>query len=213
MSSTGKGPVGSHVRALLIGAAAAAIACSTALKKDVAQTALDGMNEEQRRSTLEAALRVFDEKPQYVDELYDLIRKQHPRTLDEFVANSARDLQHHDMARLAALALVREPASVEENLATSIEAIAHVPAARAAMRRAIVRRANETVDILSDDPAAMTALLDAALRTIEEKPEARKGALAAVRRESGRIVDVVERDPELFRDMTGAVVGRALKQR
>jgi hypothetical protein len=200
-------------RALLIGAAAAAFACSTAQKQDVTRTALDAMSDDQRRSTLEAMLLVFDEKPQYVDELYDLTRKRHPRTLTEFVENSTHDLQHHDMAHLAAVALVREPASVEENLATSIDAITHVPEARAAMRRAIVRRANELADILSDDPAAMTALLDATLRTIEAKPEAKKNAVTAVRQESKRIVELVESDPAFVKDVAGEVVGRALKPR
>jgi hypothetical protein len=208
MSRTRTGPAG----ALVIGAAAVA-ACSTAQKQDVTQAALDAMSDEQRRSTIEATLRVLDAKPQYVDELYDLTRKRHPRTFNELLENSTRDLQHHDMAHLAASVLARQPASVEENLTTSIEAISHVPEARAAMRRAIVTRANELVDILSDDPAAMTAILDATLRIVEEKPEAKKGALVAVRRESKRIIELVERDPELAKEMAGEVVGRALRQR
>src|SRR4051794_27683332 len=47
---------------------------------------------DQRRSSFEATLRVLDQHPEYVDELYRQTR-QHPPTLNRFLANAARDLE------------------------------------------------------------------------------------------------------------------------
>jgi hypothetical protein len=190
----------------------ATFGCSTEGKKNVVKSATESMTPEERRDTFEATARMLDEKPQLVDELYSVLHA-HPATMQRFLANASRDLKEPWLASMTAELLAREPASVEQTLIASIDAIAKRPEARSAMRRAISRRASKTVDILTDDPNTLGGLLAASAKMVEEKPLARDNVLRAVQQQRRGILAFVKSDPELMKEMTEELLREAVKDK
>jgi hypothetical protein len=191
---------------------AGAVACSTTTKKEPARSALDAMPREQRLDTFEATSRVLDEHPEYVDELYAAARR-HPRLLDRFLMNAAKDLKDRHRAEMAAKHLVADPDSLEQALVTTMDFIARVPAARAAMNRAVVSRAEEATEIMASDPATVSRVLEAALLVMEKKPQARRSALAAVEANRARILTFVKNDPGLTKQLGEELLREAVKDK
>ncbi|HEY8077828.1 MAG TPA: hypothetical protein VIF62_27065 [Labilithrix sp.] len=204
-----------NLRSLLVGFFLGAVdlaACTTGQKKDVAKTAFDAMSVSERRDAIEATVRVTDEKPEIVDELYAAARR-HPKTLDRFLANTARDLHDPALAKPTAELLVANPDSLEEMFVLTPDLALHSREARAAMDRAMARRAGELDDILTDDPTATARVTGALLELVEKKPAARKSLLAAMRANRKAIVALVERDPELARELAEPVLAEFSKDK
>jgi hypothetical protein len=198
----------------IVGAASAAwcLACSTETKKDVAKSAVHSMSVDQRRESFEATARMLDEDPRIVDELYSVMR-QHRPAMHQFLANATRDLREPWLANMTAELLVQNPASVEETLLAATDEISKSPKARAAMDRAIAKRAGKVVDILTDDPGTLGQVLSASLTVVEKKPRARETIVEAASKERGRIIEFVRRDPELAKEMTEALLRDAVKDK
>jgi len=138
------------VRSAAVGVAvglsvAGAAACGTGTKKEVAKTALDAMSKNERLDAFEATSRVRDEHPEFVDEFYAAAR-HHPPLFDRFIMNAARDLKEKQYAAITAKHLVANPDSLEQVLVTSMDSIAKSAAARAAMNRAMISRAEEATE-------------------------------------------------------------------
>lgn len=182
-------------------AAAIAVACGVGTKQEVAKTTLTSMSDSERRETFEATARVLDEHPELVDELYAVTRR-HEATMRRFLANTSRDLHDPGLATATAELLAEHPDSVEQTMVRTTDAVAKNEASRHAMSRAIASRADETVDILTDDTEALSRVLTASLETLEKKPKARGAALVAVRKNRRRIVAFVKNDPALAKEMT-----------
>ncbi len=177
-----------------------AIACGVGGKKDAAHAAINTMSVEERRETFEATLRILDEEPELVDELYATTRR-HPKTFSRIMENATRDLREEEVAKLTAQLLARHPESVEQTLVRSTDEIAKSKESRAAMRRAIEKRSDKTVDILTDDADTLARLVAVSLAILEKKPAARKAMLLAVRRNRERLVEFVKDDPPLAKDL------------
>jgi hypothetical protein len=64
-------------------------ACTIAQKRAVEEKITDDPG--RRRETFEATLRLLDEKPEYVDEFFQLARG-HPKTLGRFLRDTSRSL-------------------------------------------------------------------------------------------------------------------------
>lgn len=185
--------------------ACALLACGTATKQQVAETALTSMSDEARHESFEATLRVLDENPELVDELYEVARRHRP-TFRRFLANASRDLHEPELATMTADLLTRHPDSLAEVLVRTTDATVRRAEARKAMSRAVASRAPETVDVLTDDAKSLSRVLTATLSALEEKPAARTAALAAVRENRGRIVAFVKNDEQLVKEMTEELI-------
>ncbi len=191
------------LRSLVLGIVfGAAIACTTAQKKDIAKSAVDAMSPTDRREAIEATIRIADEKPELVDELAEAARR-HPKTLYRFLADTARDLREPSLANPTAELLVKNPESLEEMFVLTPDFAVGSPEARAAMNRAMTRRAREIDDIVTDDPVAMSRITAALL---ELAPHKRKALIAAVRANRKTILGLVERDPELARELAEPIL-------
>lgn len=188
------------------------VACSTTQKKDMTKTALDAMSPSERHDTIEASLRVFDERPELVDELYATTRR-HPKTMHRFLENTARDLANEDLARPTAELLAANPPALEEMFTLSPDYIFDFPAARAAMDRAMASRAPKIVDILFDDPNALSRITAAILTSVQTKPRAKSALLASVKANRKAILSFVENDPELLRELAEPVLRELAKDK
>lgn len=191
---------------------ASAFACTTGAKKEAAKTALDAMPRQERIDSFEATSRVLDEHPEYVDELYAAARRHRP-LLDRFLMNAAKDLRDPWLADTAAKHLVENPDSLQQILESTLDHIVHVPAARAAMNRAMTSRAEEATEILTGDPTTVSRVLHAALLALEKKQEARKSALAAVRNNRAAILAFMKSDPELTKELGEQVLRETVKDK
>jgi hypothetical protein len=189
-----------------------AASCTTGGKKEAAKTALDAMPRQERIDTFEATARLLDEHPDLVDEFYSVARHHGPM-LDRFFFNAAKDLKERPMAELAAKHLVENPEAVEQVMATSADYIVHVPAARAAMNRAMTSRAEEVSDILTGDPATMARVVEANLLLLEKKPQARRSALIAIRKNRQRVLALMKNDPELTKEMGEEILREVVKDK
>ena len=190
--------------------AALAIACGVEGKKEVAKSALDTMNEKSRADTFEGTLRVLDEHPEYIDQIYELTKK-HDKVMDRFVADASVDLKDKPLAELAARHLTENPESLENVLVVALPIIAKSPKARAAMNRALVRDAEVATDILTDDPATLSRVIEAALPILEKKQSARKNTLAAIHKDRAKVVAFVKQDPELTKEIGEEIVRELVK--
>jgi hypothetical protein len=188
------------------------VSCTTGAKKEAAKTALDAMPRQERLDTFEATARILDEHPELVDELYAAVRHHGPM-LDRFFFDAAPDLANKPMAEIAAKHLVANPEALEQVLMTSTDLIVRVPAARAAMNRAIASRAEEVSDILSSDPATMSRVVEANLLMLEKKPQARRSAVIALRKNRQRVLALIKDDPELTKEMGEEVLREAVKDK
>lgn len=63
----------------LLAGAAASIGCGTTGKQGLIDESM--RNPGLRHQSLEATLRVMDLHPEYVDEMYPMVRQRHPRTM------------------------------------------------------------------------------------------------------------------------------------
>lgn len=174
------------------------------MKQRLVATALDG--DAARAEYLEAALRVLDEHPEYVDELFRLARERHPASLDQFVASAVADLHDRSLADLAAGHLARNPASVEEILIRTLEAAEGRPAARAAVGRAIAARREIAAAIITDDARRAEALLLATVDLLASKQAARQALLGVIRARARELTGLIARDPAAFRAMLRAIL-------
>lgn len=155
---------------------------------------------------------MLDEEPKLVDELYSVVRA-HPSTMHRFLRNASRDLKEPELAQMTAELLAKHPASVEETLIASIDAIAKEPNARLAMDRAIARRAEKAVDILTDDASTLGRIVAASTVIVERKSRARENVLRAAREQRHSIIAFVKSDPELAKEMTEELLRQAVKDK
>lgn len=196
----------------VVALSAATSGCSTSTKKSVAKSALESRSPETRRDDFEATVRALDEQPGFVDEFYAVAR-QHPITMERFLANAARDLKNPDLAAMNAALLVKEPASLEEELVATVDAAVKEPKARMAIDRAVAKRAGKMVDILTDDPATLAKVTSTSLVVLEKKPRARENVLAAIRQDRAQLLAFVKSDPELAKEMTEELLRDAVKDK
>jgi hypothetical protein len=192
---------------------ATAAACSTATKQKAAETTLTSVSAAERKDTFEATARMLDDHPEFVGELYQVMRR-HPRSLEPFLANATADMEDNAwLNETLAKLLASHPVSLERILTANMDAIPREPEARAAMRRAMAAKAPAAVDVLTDEPTALAAFVEATLAAVEKKPAAREAVLAAVKKNRKRLLAVMLADKELAQELTEQVLREAVKDK
>lgn len=190
-----------YTRSLTLIVALGVVAACTASqqKPAVAATMADP---ELRREALEATLRVTDEHPQYVDELFALTLK-HPRTLDRFLKNTARTLSDDKFARMTARRLAEHPDGVRQVLIATLDAISDKPAALTAVAQAMEERPQVSAMAIVQRDEAVRAVLEALLQEARKDRKARLAFLASVRENATPMAELVVKSPETMSALLG----------
>jgi len=183
--------------------------CGVGAKKDAIATALDA--DGSRAEYFEATLRVLDENPAYVDELFRQARK-HPRTLERFLASAAANLHEEELARMTARSLAKSPAAMRQVIIQTMDAVKNDRAARLALARAMAARREVIVDVLTDDVGATASMLDATIDALADKPEAREAFLLAMQRRAPELAGLIVQNPEALGAMMKAVLEAGAKE-
>jgi hypothetical protein len=189
--------------ALSLVAALLLCGCGTTPKKEAIATALDV--DAARPELFEATLRVLDENPTYVDELFRQAMR-HPRTMDRFLANAAAHLDDEQLAQMTARNLVQNPAGLHEVLIQTLDAARADPDARASIARAIAERSQLAAGIITDDAEHAEAVLEATINTLLDKPQARLAFLTVMQRRTPEIARIIANNPKTLRSMMKAVL-------
>jgi len=189
----------------LTAAAAALTGCASAPTQAKAVDAVLS-DAAERDEAFEATLRVLDQHPEYVDELYVKTRDHHRKTMHRLLEDTTRDLETAMHADAVAVLLAQDPAALEQVMISTVDASKGVPAARLAIARAILRRSQQTAGIMTDLPPAVEATLIAAIAAIEKKPKSRDAMLAAMRQSADRLAEILKGDPQTTATLTDALV-------
>jgi hypothetical protein len=157
----------------------------------------------QRKAALEATLRVLDENPQYVDELFQLTL-QHPRTLDRFLKNTAKGLEQDELARRTAARLVEEPGGLQRILIATLDEASDQPVALAAVSRAINERPQIAAMALLQVEPTVHATLRAIVGEVQKNAAARREFLVSLQENSSSLAALIVSDSKVLSSMMRA---------
>ena len=174
--------------ALNLCGALAVIGCSASVEKPAVGAAMN--NPKTRRESLEATLRVTDEHPEYVDELFALTL-QHPKTLDRFLSNAATHLEEEQLSRLTAKHLSEHPASLRQVMIASLDASSDKPPSLDGISQAMQQRPQLAAIALIQRDAAVRAVIHALMQEVLKNQHARAAFLAAIRENSAAMAQVI----------------------
>ncbi len=122
----------------LIAVVALSLSCSTKQKAEVSEATLQDRG--RRTEMLEATLRVLDDNPAYVDQLF-LLTLEHPKTLDRLLGNFTATLHDEALARRTARHLANHPRGLRLVIVETLDAAERKPEAREALVTALKDRA------------------------------------------------------------------------
>ena len=143
-------------------------ACSTRSKSEITDSA---MKDDARRAELiEATLRVMDEHPAYVDELFHATQR-HPRVLDRMLENTAVANADQPMAARVAAHLVAHPEGLESVMIATLDAARSHQHARAAIVGAINARAGTAAELLVEHPQELAHVTKAIAERAAADPD------------------------------------------
>jgi hypothetical protein len=199
-----------HLLCVSVALLSGSLGCSVAQKKQVLETAFDEQG--RRHEYFEATLRVLDEKPEYVDESFAQANR-HPKVMDRFVENTARDLREEKLAQLVARHLCRNPESLHQVLIQTQRAAKDDANARQAIAAAIEDESTLATDVIADRPSAISATLEGTVAAIADKPEARAAFLEGMQRTSPEISRYLANNPKTLKAMTKALLDVALSEK
>jgi hypothetical protein len=197
---------GRWLQGLLVAALAAG--CSTAQKKSLISTAIEDKG--QRQQALEATIRVFDENPEYVDEMFALMIN-HKTSLNRFLTVSASGLDDPKFSALMARHLVKEPKALAETFVQLLEAAKDAPEARKAMAGAMMQRPALVAETVLSRPEALTPTMVAIVDALQSHPEAQGAFLAAMRERKDRITSLLLSDKETLAAVMAAMARQGVK--
>ena len=106
---------------------------------------------EERKDTLELTLKVFDEHPEYVDELFAMAR-EHPMTFQRLLELTATELEDQAFATEVAGHLASHPAAVESIMMAMLLEARTRPELRAAIARAILANPDVMAMLMAEHP-------------------------------------------------------------
>jgi hypothetical protein len=195
--------------ALVLAAAVAAAACTPAQQKPVLATALDGRD--QRDTSFEATLRVLDEHPEYVDELFTHAR-QHPKTLTRLLHVTAQHLHEADLAQSTAAELVAAPEGLETTLVASLDAMQDAPDAMNHAAAAIEARPHETARMLVQREMAIKNTVRELVQVVLKNPKAAEAFREALSENSAPLATIITNDPELTGVLFKSIAKAGLKR-
>jgi hypothetical protein len=184
----------------------ASVACSAGTQKPALETAMK--NDEQRAESLEATLRVMDENPEYVDELFALAVR-HPATLERFLENHARNLKDDELAKMTAKHLAAHPPGLKHVMIKNLDEISDDPAAMQAVAEAMLERPQVSAMVIAQKPEAVRALVTALIAEVRKNDKAREAFIQALHDNRDPVADLALANPELLTSLMKAFAARA----
>lgn len=118
-------------------------------KESMLRSALEEPDE--RKDTLELTLKVFDEHPEYVDELFTMAR-DHPPTFQQLLERTAIELEDQAFATEVASHLAGHPQAVERIMMAMLLEARGRPELRAAIARAILANPDVMMMLMAEHP-------------------------------------------------------------
>jgi hypothetical protein len=193
--------VRNSLKAILVASVVAA--CTAGAQKPAVETVL--ADKEQRAESLEATLRVTDEHPDYVDELFVLTRK-HPRTLNRFLENTARTLEQDEFATMTAKHLGAHPPGLKRVMVKTLDEISDDPVAMTAVAEAMVERSEVSAMVIVQKEEAVRALVTALVRQVQKNAKARAAFVQAMQDNSDALAQIAIDNPRVVASLAKAVV-------
>jgi hypothetical protein len=184
------------IKALLtFGLAVMVAGCSAGAQKRAIATALD--DESRRRESFEATLRVLDEHPGYVDELFSAALR-HPATLDRLLRDTARELERDEFARFTATRLAADPEGLKQILIATLDEASDDPKALRAASQAMAARPQVAAIVVVQSDETIRATLRALLVEVLKNPEARRSFLVALSENSDAMARIITPNPQVM---------------
>lgn len=191
-------------RAMAMGGVSLALGgCSAGAQKPAIETVMK--NDAQRRESLEATLRVMDEHPEYVDELF-VLTLRHPRTLERFLANHARALERVDLATTTAKHLAAHPPGLKQVMIKNLDEISDDPAAMTAVAEAMLERPQVSAMVITQKPEAVEALVTALIAEVTKNAKARTAFVIALQENREPLARIAAENPQVLTALMKALV-------
>lgn len=190
-----------------------AFGCSASTEKPALQAVLS--NGDTRHETFEATLRVLDQHPEYVDELFQLARK-HPSTLDRLLEDDAQALSDDDLARRTAADLAAHPEGLYRVMLKTLDAVAGNQLAMAAVAKALSERPQVAAMVMSQRQEAIILTFTALVKEVEKNGEARRAFLSGMEQNGDALARLLVANPRvlgaLVKAMASAGVNNGKKE-
>jgi len=180
---------------------ACTVGCSAGAQKPAVATALD--NPQMREESFEATLRVLDEHPDYVDDLFAAALR-HPTTLDRFLQNTAKELERDEFARFTAERLSAQPQGLKMTLIAVLDEVSDQPAALKAASEAMAARPQISAMVVVQSDASIRGNLRALLGEVLKNPDARRSFLTAVSEDSDAMALLLAPNPQVLAQLLKA---------
>jgi CRP-like cAMP-binding protein len=164
-------------------------------------------NPSARRELFEATLRMLDEHPEYVDELFAQLL-EHPPALNRFLAINASGLDDPQYASLMARHLVRHPEPLTEILIQALLAAKDKPESQRAMALAMERQPQLTARTMTSRTSTVSITTRALVDVLQANPEARNAFLEALRERKAQVAEVLLSDPDVLTALMGELAKR-----
>lgn len=177
------------------------LACSASSQKPAVDAAM--ANDDLRRESLEATLRVLDQNPEYVDELFALTL-QHPKTLDRFLQNTGRELANDALSRRTARHLADNPAGLRQILIATLDEVSDEPPALMAVAEAMKERPQPAAIAMVQREDTVRLTVGALLDEVQRNAEARRWFLLAVQDNSVPMASVIVQDGKVMASLLRA---------
>jgi hypothetical protein len=186
-----------------------ATSCAASTQKPAIDAALS--DPQMRQESLEATLRVMDENPEYVDELFSASLR-HPKTLDRFLKNTARELERDEFARFVAARLVTSPTGVKRVLISTLDAASNKPEVLKAVSEAMAERPQLAAIVVVQTEESVRGTIRALLVEVLKNPDARRYFLKALAENSEPMASVIVPNPEVMKVLLKAFVHVGIKK-
>jgi hypothetical protein len=186
-----------------------AAACGTGGKERLLRTALHG--DDSRREWLEATLRVLDDHPEYIDELY-VAARGHERVLGRFTENMARDLHDEKLARMMARYFTRHPSSLRQVMIAALDEAREDRAAREAIAQGIQERGDVVLKITLEHPEMASQSLRDLLDGAESNEPLARTIAEALSEKADLAANLITDHPDLVYGMLRATVDHVLEK-
>lgn len=179
------------------------LGCSAGAQKPAIATALD--DRERRQEAFEATLRVLDEHPEYVDDLFRATLR-HPATLDRFMQNTAKELERDEFARFTAKRLVADPEGLKRVFIAVLDEASDDPAALKAISEVMAERPQLAAIVVVQSDASLRRTLHALLAEVLKNPEARRSFVAALHENSDALAHIITPNSQLMAALLKAFI-------
>lgn len=148
--------VGCGMRSTFIACAVALLTVTGCSKESMLRSALE--DPEERRDTMAITLKIFDEHPEYVTELFAQART-HDATFDQLVTQMAAALEDPAFAAKVSAKLAKHPKAVEMTTRAMMVESRDKPDLRRAMAMAILAEGDVMQQIAAENPELVRQVL------------------------------------------------------